>query len=449
MKKFINRMIQSNFIKNILTLVSGATIGYAINFITLPLISRVYTPGELGEYDLIISTAALVIDVFCLGMLTAIMLPKDEKTAISLCKIIRISVIFLSSISLIAAILLSNQFQLFDISSNYYLALFGLYLYIIVYNIQNIYFSYVNRQKKYHVLFWNQIINSSINVLVSLVLGILGFGTIGYLFGAIIAMSINTIYMHHYVRPFGGSTDIAGLKKVLYEYRTFPMIQMPANFLATVAKQMPIQFLGRIFGSANLGGYTMACKILNVPVSLIAAPVNRVYYRTATEKVNNNEDIGDFIFTIIDTNIKIAIVPIMILMLWGENILPFFLGEEWRATGSYMPVLGIYYLVLFCTSCLSGSFVILNKKKMNMLFACLQLLATICIFTIVSVLKLELFEALVLYVSFDMIIQLLSILLIFYFVKFSLKKYLLMIIKYILGSYLIFAMIKIIMIKVM
>ena len=51
----VDKIKNTEFVKNIVTLASGVIIAAAINAFGLPFLSRVYTSAQIGEYDLIIS----------------------------------------------------------------------------------------------------------------------------------------------------------------------------------------------------------------------------------------------------------------------------------------------------------------------------------------------------------------------------------------------------------
>lgn len=84
---------------------------------------------------------------------------------------------------------------------------------MLTYNVQAIYYSYLNRKKCYRQLFWNPIITATVNSAVSIALS--RFGTIGYLFGTISSYIISTCAMAFFVSPFAGKHDIAFLWKIL------------------------------------------------------------------------------------------------------------------------------------------------------------------------------------------------------------------------------------------
>ena len=87
-KKGLTNITGSEFIKNIMMLITGNIIGYGINLITLPIISRIYTQSELGEYELILSSAGIFLAILQLSMMLVIMIPEEEHEAVIISKII-------------------------------------------------------------------------------------------------------------------------------------------------------------------------------------------------------------------------------------------------------------------------------------------------------------------------------------------------------------------------
>ncbi len=328
--KIVNPLVkirESELIKNIITLVSGNILGYCINFILLPIIGRIFSQEDLGTYDLIVSSANIIIPILQLALLLVIMIPKGEEQAKCICKIIMYTTVIGSILIVALLFFISPYYRIFEgILYEVNLIMFGLY--IIFNTLQAVYYSYCNRKKLYKILFWNPIIMNASNGGVSILLGIIGMGAQGYLAGTLISYIVAIIHMSRFVHPFKEHITFICIKKTFKEFKMYPLMQMPANLIETLGLQLPAQFLGRMYDVSTLGGYTMACKILSVPVTLLAAPVNRVYYRTLIEKINAGENAGEFAFILFRNNIKIAIIPICVLMLFGEWIMGFFLGGE-------------------------------------------------------------------------------------------------------------------------
>lgn len=433
-KLYIEKIKNSDIVKNIAMLASGVVIGYAINTLLLPIIGRVYTPSEIGEYDLVTSIGNIAMNLVCLALIVAIMLPREDEEAIKICKIIKTANLIFLSFFLLVLIIISPYYKIFDVSDNYYLTCFLLVMYIWMFNQQSIYYSFVNRKKLYKTLFWNPIFTAIVNSGCSILLGVLGLKTTGYLLGTIASYVACVFHMRLKVNPYEGKHTLSELWETLKGYKVYPMIQLPANMVSTVSTQLPIQFLGRAVSTSALGGYTMACKILSVPVSLLATPVNRVYYREAAELRNRGENIGNFCFNVLDKNIKLALLPITILIVFGEKIVTVFLGNNWQQSGVYLSVLGILYLLKYCSSCLSGTFVVVGKQKTGLISSILALLLYSLCFGIAQLLDLSVLYTIILYAVADSIYNFIVLFLYMYYTKFSIRRYLVFVFKYIIGS---------------
>lgn len=56
-----HNFLKSEFTQNILTMISGVFLGQVIIMLSTPIISRIFLPETIGEYDLIISSGAIII----------------------------------------------------------------------------------------------------------------------------------------------------------------------------------------------------------------------------------------------------------------------------------------------------------------------------------------------------------------------------------------------------
>lgn len=430
--KSLLKIKESDLAKNIFILLSGNILGYGISFIMLPIISRIFTQSELGMYDLIVSSASIIMPILQMALLLVIMIPREDEKAICICKIISLTAIIGSMLIILFLLFFSSSYRIFS-GGFYEINLIMLGLYIIFNTIQSVYYSYTNRKKLYKVLFWNPIIMNISNGILSILLGSIGWGTQGYLLGTLLSYIIASLHMARFVNPYHGHITVACLKKTFIEFKMYPLVQMPANLIDTLGLQLPSQFLGRMFDVATLGGYTMACKILNVPVSLLAAPVNRVYYRTLIEKIDAGENAGEFAFMLFKNNIKIALIPLSILMLFGEWITKIFLGEDWAISGTYITILGITYLLKYCVACLSGTYIAVQKQNYSIITAILNLIICVLCFFTAAFFRLTAIHTIILYSFSSSIYGIICLCLCMHCLEYPIKNVLVFILKYIIG----------------
>lgn len=379
--KIIDRIRNSSFAKNVLTLSAGIVISQAISLLTSPIVSRIYNPDVLGDFSIISSNSTIISTVICMGLMSAIMLPNDDDEAKGLCRLLTKLILGGATLFLIAALLLSNRWKMFTVGINYPSACVILWSIVILQNINSVCYGYINRQKLYSVMFWNPSLGTITNAAIKIVLGLMGFGLWGYLWGQLISSLLVILHMLHHANPFGGNISFKSWS-LLKKYKDFPLVLLPSNLIGTLSLQLPVQMLSRFWGSYVLGSYTMCMNIMNLPKNFLAGPVNRVFYREATEKVNRGENIGEFALTLVKTNVFIAVIPVCIVVIFGRLLFSFVFGVEWADAGDFASVMGVYILLSFSNTCLSGKFVIIGRKKTILLLNIFGLILNVTMFMI-------------------------------------------------------------------
>lgn len=437
LKNLKNRIFSSHFLKSVLTLSSGIVVAQIINFIGTPVIGRLYSPGAIGDYTLITANAAVISTIVCLGMMTALILPDSNEESRKLCKIVSVSTVVLTTMIIFGLYMISSAYRIFSTEeASYSISLIILGIYIIFNTIYNICYAYANRLKLYRVMFWNPIIGAAISMGGGIIFGFLNFGFLGYVIAYILSFIINIVHLIIHANPYQRekSKNSLSIAFLIKKYKQFPIYQMPANLIANIGVQMPVWMISNMYTSAALGMYSMALRILALPSTLLATPINRVYFQEATQRYNRGEDIGEFSFKILETNIRIAIIPILILIVFGKVIFALFLGKQWAEAGQYASLLGVYQLMLFCNSCLSGDFVIIKKNSWNLISSIITLVVQCIVFILCKfVFSVSIYGFLMIF-STLMILKIIAVEAWFFkYLKFNLKRYMLFLLKYIIA----------------
>lgn len=399
------RITSSGFLKSVLTLSSGVVVAQGINFLGMPVVGRVYSPAAMGDYTIITSNANVISAVACLGMMTSFMLPEKDEEARGLSRLVTYSTLVITTLAIAALWLCSGFYRIFHTEETpYALSLLVLWLYIVFNTVSNICYAYVNRRKLYRVMFWNPVITAGINVGCGILFGLLGWGFLGYTAAHILSFVVNIVHLARHANPYERISDPAfRCLPLLKSYRRFPLYQMPANLISSLGQQIPIQMIEALYSSTALGMYSMAQKILSLPASLLAAPINRVYFREASQRYSEGEDIGEFSFKILETNVKTAILPLVLLILLGEGIFSVFLGKQWEDAGTFAALLSLYYLFSFCSSCISGGFVIIRRNYLSLAFSVFALFLNLLLLLIVSTFQVGIYMCLILVSVFDIL----------------------------------------------
>ena len=98
----------SRFTTNILKLASGSVIAQILGVLLLPIISRLYSPGDYGVFQLFLAISSVLAVLSCLSYQLAIMLPKKDEDSANITTLCIILVCVVSAISCGVFILLSG-----------------------------------------------------------------------------------------------------------------------------------------------------------------------------------------------------------------------------------------------------------------------------------------------------------------------------------------------------
>ena len=202
MKKRLN----NSFLVNIAVLASGSFIAQGIGALTIPVLTRIYTPEDLGLYTYIISIAAIFLSVVNTRYDVSIVTEPEERNVYPL---IKLSLIVGGIVTIIASIG-GYVFFSFKGMPGY----LSIYLFVIIasYAIINVLTAYNNRRKEYKVI-------SSVYVLRT------GTQNIGAILLGILSRSIHCLLLPYAIG------QLLGIKRQMKPLQKYwrEVISVPAN----------------------------------------------------------------------------------------------------------------------------------------------------------------------------------------------------------------------------
>ena len=87
MKGLVKRLCNNSFFRSIATLMSGTIVAQVIAFAISPLMTRLYSEEQIGEYTLLLTVVTMFGSVICGRYDMAIVGESDEKCMFSLVKL--------------------------------------------------------------------------------------------------------------------------------------------------------------------------------------------------------------------------------------------------------------------------------------------------------------------------------------------------------------------------
>ena len=104
-------ILKSEFFKNVVTLLSGTTAGQVISILMVPVIARLYTPEQFGDFALFISIATVIAVISSARYELAIIPTKQDSNAFNLFIICIIFTLVSAFFSLIIILIFNNYIE--------------------------------------------------------------------------------------------------------------------------------------------------------------------------------------------------------------------------------------------------------------------------------------------------------------------------------------------------
>ena len=364
-EKLKNRLSANKFLSAVLTLVTGQALGQCIGLITTPIVSRLYDTAAYGEYAILVSTSTIIATVSQAGLASAIMLPEEDEKAK---KVFSTAMYFqiLFSLVIIAALFgLKGVVIIFSSEVGYSAMLVAVLIYVLFTNMTNLIRVYMNRLEMYKVLFWNSLICALSTLLITIPAGFFHIGFWGFFAAAIVSNIVCILQMLHRANPFV-RVSLKEVKEIFVEFKKFVVFQLPANLIATLSQQLPNQMFSFAYGSAALGGFSMSNKILGIPSKLLASPVSTVYFKTAVEYTQKGNNLALLTYRMVRKIMIFGAPFVLVLIVFGEPLFSFVLGEQWWEAGTISAILALQYLLAFCAMSVGYCRVSIGRQEANL-----------------------------------------------------------------------------------
>ncbi|MCC3356085.1 oligosaccharide flippase family protein [Bacillus sp. REN16] len=366
----LKKISLSRNIKNVGKISFGTILGQVISIVTLPIFTRIYGPAVIGNWALFYSLAIIVRSFSDLGLTNAIMMEKSEQLARNLYKVVStLSII----ISLIIGICLYNGLFLSGLGFNQ--IFLAVMLTVLFFTLQQIQISYtwLNRKKQYNVLMKNPILNNTVVTIFALFFGLCGYIEYGYYISLILGQIVTLFHMKRFLPKGFFCFEISEYKDFFKRHRQFVFYQMPSNIIMQFKGQLPTIFISMFFGSSMLGYYSVAMRVLGMPITLLANSIGKVFFQSASEIKRRGEQVGEFTLRIQKKAMKFSLLPMVLLLCIGDVVVMILFGAEFKISGNILRIMTLYGFFLFLSMSVNGIATVIDKQQYLMVSGIFQI----------------------------------------------------------------------------
>lgn len=384
-RKYISRLLSKNkFIHSVSILAAGSASGQALVILASPLITRLYAPDDFGILSVLIALIMLASVVSSLRYELAIPIADKDEEAILLVVlsfiITGISTVLLSIVFLIFTPWIEEIINIKGIGSYFWLIPIGNAC-IGTYQILNY---WAIRKKNFNTIARTKIVQGGATVFVQITCYV--FGVLGLLIGYIAGQSAGITSLGYPLfkdthRKLDSGKNLSNILKIGKRYKKFPLFSTWAGLLNTCGSQSPNLLFATLFSITEAGSFTLANRVLTLPLSLVGMAVGNTFFSEASEahKKGNLASLSTQVSTILFSTI---FPPMILVSIFGGQVFPIIFGPNWERSGLIVQYLALMSIFQFCVSPIGQILAITENQRIGMILQGILLafrLGAICI----------------------------------------------------------------------
>ncbi|MCS5348550.1 oligosaccharide flippase family protein [Staphylococcus aureus] len=403
----INKFIGDSFL-----MILSSGIAQIILIVTTPIITRLYSPAEFGEFTIFSNIAMILIPIINARYDLLIVNAKNDRIAN-----------ILSQISfLISLVIILILIPVFIVSAllfpNFILDFTFIIIMLFLVSLTNIFTNYLNKERKYKVLSLINVFRAASMSLLQIIFGFLAFGSLGLIVGFSLSYIAGlTLGYRTFKKHFNIVKDKEEAKAIFIENKNQLVYSTPSILLNSLSFSVVVFFIGILYTNTEVGIYGMAIRVLGIPVTIISLGLSKIFMQQANDYYIEYGNFRNLLLKFSSALIIVSILLYVPLYLFSEELVNILLGHSWVDAIIVIKIVIPLFVVRLIVSTVSLSVIVLQKQQLELILQALFLVGTTITFIISKIFSLTFLN----FVSINTIVLVISyaifFIALFYFAK--------------------------------
>ena len=361
---FNGNTFKTKFFSSLVILMSGTVVSQLIALAFAPILTRLYTPGQMGELGFYMRLTGFISAVATLRYEAALPLPKQDAHSYLLYRLAyRLSFIVLAVSAVILIFILKAGI---GVPFSWWFFLFTLMgsACIVLINIGT---NWSVRLGQYGMISRQKIINSSLSNVLKWIFALFQFNTFGLIlatFLGYLASSLEFLIDFKKIQQrFKHYISKKKTRVLMREHKDFPLVSLPHVFIDNAREMLVATFIFGFYSDVIYGSYNHSYTMLRLPLTLIGVSLGQIFYNQASELYNQQKAILPLIQKMLLGLALFSLVPFGLLFYSGSEIFGFVFGNNWFLAGTYSETMSVWLMINFILTPISALPLILKKQK--------------------------------------------------------------------------------------
>lgn len=346
-------IFRSKYSRSIGALVGSTAVAQCLTFITLPILTRIYSPSDFSVLAAFMAALNVITVISCLRLEMAIPLPEDDVEASNVLAICILIVCIITLTTFSVLFFLSPHYH--DVFQIDHIRIFTWLLPLGVF-FSGVYLAFqfwCTRKRQFGLLAQTKITQVGSGLIAQFSLGWMGMGAIGLLIGQVVAGSggVTSILCRilRNDRSIIRQTSWSGMRKAAWKYRKFPKYSTFEAFANEAAFQLPILLIAALASSPQAGYAMLAIRAIGMPVTLIGGAVKQVFTSRAPEALREGR-LPELTSEMLRGMAITGVAPLILAAIVAPGIFSIAFGEKWRPAGELVSWMAPWFIFKLLSS---------------------------------------------------------------------------------------------------
>ena len=366
--RWTKQILNSPLAKNTLKLSSSNVVMYLLPIIVTPVLSRLYSTEDYGEWGLFSSAYLIVNAVLFLSYENTLVKTKDERElpALSLmCLLVAWCVIALTAVVFLAGRRLQVSFF------ENFPSLPLLIVLLFTTSFSQLFYNLSNRYEKYSLMAVANVVQGGTQAALRLALSLVKSFN-GLIVGNMLAQFATlVVYVSGLRRQLSQLLSqrprLGDLGRLMVKYKNFPLFDAPGMILEASIGNLALIILSLYFPKSIIGCYSIIFQFMVLPISLIGSAMSKVYYKEISVAKDVSE-ISGVTRRVTKISFLLAMIPITFVVLGGDIFITWYLGDKWAVAGNFALCMSMMSVPIVLTESLLPLYRVIDRQRTRFLF---------------------------------------------------------------------------------
>jgi len=352
------------FLRKLFTLASGTVVGQGIVVASSPLLTRLFTPAEFGQFAVLAAVIAITGIAACWRLEFAVLALPDDAEAAAVLRAAVVVALLMTLATATAVWFVGDWFVVLVDAAPLAPWLWLVPCAVLIWGLGGLGTYWSLRRGNYRRNGLNRTLTLGSQAGGQVAFGLLGTGSpglvLGYLCGYVVRLAHYLALLTADDRRQLAAPAWRTVWRVARENWRYPAFSAPSSLLHTLCEMLPAIFIAALFGPATAGLYALAHRLMGLPVKLVGEAASHVFFGEGRSLTGR--ELRRFFLRTMCLFGGLAIIGMLPILLFAPPLFALLFGEAWREAGVIVQLLVPLHFARFIAGPVSQLFVVLGRQ---------------------------------------------------------------------------------------